>query len=140
MLIWFKVAPLQAQAVGVTAIYNGRGATKILGKCLPIYPSWSTQHLRSNFYCSSWCRKVEWRGTVELPHSDDMESNLPQRQTAALAGHEGAILAVRFNADGRYCLTCGRDRTLRLWNPHKGLPIKTYLGHGRDVKDVSVSR
>ena len=82
------------------------------------------------------------RGIVGLQHNDDMESvsTLPQRQTAALTGHEGAILAVRFNADGRYCLTCGRDRTLRLWNPHKGLPIKTYLGHGRDVKDVSVSR
>ncbi len=26
---------------------------------------------------------------------------------------------------------------MRLWNPHKGLHIKTYAGHGYDVRDVS---
>jgi mitogen-activated protein kinase organizer 1 len=32
-----------------------------------------------------------------------------------------------------------KDRTLRLWNPHKGAPIKSYTGHGYEVRDVSVS-
>jgi mitogen-activated protein kinase organizer 1 len=32
-----------------------------------------------------------------------------------------------------------QDRTLRLWNPHKGAPIKSYTGHGYEVRDVSVS-
>jgi len=32
-----------------------------------------------------------------------------------------------------------QDRTLRLWNPHKGFAIKTYAGHGYEVRDVSVS-
>ncbi|KAK9828990.1 hypothetical protein WJX72_003265 [[Myrmecia] bisecta] len=40
---------------------------------------------------------------------------------------------------GTYCLSCGKDRTLRLWNPHRGVPIKTYHGHGYDVRDVAVS-
>jgi hypothetical protein len=31
-----------------------------------------------------------------------------------------------------------QDRTLRLWNPAKGLPIKAYRGHGYEVRDVSV--
>ena len=47
-------------------------------------------------------------------------SDLPTAERAVLRGHEGAVLAVRFNADGNYLLTCGQDRTLRLWNPHKG--------------------
>ncbi|GBG80471.1 hypothetical protein CBR_g30933 [Chara braunii] len=64
---------------------------------------------------------------------------VPQTESGVLKGHEGAVLAVRFNKDGAYCLTCGRDRTLRLWNPHRGLAIKTYTGHGRDVRDVAVS-
>eukprot|EP00958_Prasinococcus_capsulatus_P010042 scaffold978_cov392-Prasinococcus_capsulatus_cf.AAC.5 len=28
-------------------------------------------------------------------------------------------------------MTCGKDRTLKLWNPYSGLLIKTYPGHGR---------
>lgn len=34
-----------------------------------------------------------------------------------------------------YCL---QDRTLQLWNPLKGLFIKAYVGHGYEVRDVSV--
>ncbi len=65
---------------------------------------------------------------------------LPTKEAAVLRGHEGAVLAVRFNHDGKYCLSCGKDRTLRLWNPLNGLHIKTYSGHARDVRDVAVSR
>lgn len=32
-----------------------------------------------------------------------------------------------------------QDRSLRLWNPHKGFDIKVYKGHGYEVRDVSVS-
>ncbi|KAF8061308.1 WDR83 [Scenedesmus sp. PABB004] len=49
---------------------------------------------------------------------------LPSSLVYSLSGHEGAALA---------------DRTLRLWNPHKGLGIKVYTGHGYEVRDVSVS-
>lgn len=31
-----------------------------------------------------------------------------------------------------------QDRTVRLWNPHRGIPIKTYTGHGYDVRDAAV--
>lgn len=27
---------------------------------------------------------------------------------------------------------------MRLWNPHRGVAIKTYAGHGYDVRDVAV--
>jgi len=64
---------------------------------------------------------------------------LPSEVAFHMKGHSGAVLAVRFNAQGSYCLSCGKDRTLRLWNPHKGILIKTYTGHGYDVRDASVS-
>ena len=41
-----------------------------------------------------------------------------------------------FAEDGNYCLTCGSDKTLKLWSPHKGLCIKTYMGHGAEVLDA----
>lgn len=64
---------------------------------------------------------------------------LPRKESGVLRGHEGAVLAVRFNGDGNYCLSCGKDRTLRLWNPHRGIHIKTYKSHGREVRDVHVT-
>lgn len=66
-------------------------------------------------------------------------SELPTKEANVLKGHEGAVLAARFNADGNYCLSCGKDRTIRLWNPHRGIHIKTYKSHGREVRDVHVT-
>lgn len=41
--------------------------------------------------------------------------------------------------DGNYCLTCGSDKTLKLWNPYRGILLKTYLGHGYEVLDAQGS-
>lgn len=50
--------------------------------------------------------------------------------------HDGPVRAVRFNNDGNYCLTCGSDKTLRLWNPHKQTHLNSYVGHGYEVLDA----
>ncbi|CAG4969834.1 unnamed protein product [Colias eurytheme] len=50
-----------------------------------------------------------------------------------------AVRAVRFNIDGTYCLTCGADKKVKLWNPHKNLLLKTYGGHANEVLDVAGS-
>ena len=55
----------------------------------------------------------------------------PTAPLHTLEGHEGAVLALVFNSTGTYCLSCGKDRTLRLWNPHRGTLIKTYTGGGQ---------
>ena len=34
-------------------------------------------------------------------------------------------------------MTCGSDKTVRLWNPHRGLSIKTYKGPGQEVLDAA---
>ncbi|CAG4995323.1 unnamed protein product [Parnassius apollo] len=49
------------------------------------------------------------------------------------------IRAVRFNVDGSYCLTCGADKKIKLWNPHKQLLLKTYGGHANEVLDAAGS-
>lgn len=49
------------------------------------------------------------------------------------------VRAVRFNVDGSYCLTCGADKKIKLWNPHKELPLKTYGGHANEVLDAAGS-
>lgn len=41
--------------------------------------------------------------------------------------------------DGNYCLTCGSDKTLKLWNPLRGTLLRTYSGHGYEVLDAAGS-
>lgn len=67
------------------------------------------------------------------------EGEIPGKESQSLRGHEGAVLAARFNSDGNYCLSCGKDRTIRLWNPHRGIHIKTYKSHAREVRDLHVT-
>lgn len=49
------------------------------------------------------------------------------------------VRAVRFNVDGTYCLTCGADKKIKLWNPHRQLLLKTYGGHANEVLDAAGS-
>eukprot|EP00051_Salpingoeca_urceolata_P010550 m.129251 g.129251 ORF g.129251 m.129251 type:complete len:309 (-) comp16754_c4_seq1:1672-2598(-) len=65
---------------------------------------------------------------------------VPRYCIGTLKGHEGAVMAVRYNSDGDYCLTAGRDRTMRLWNPLTQLEIKVYRGHSQDVTDCAASK
>ncbi|CAM9982030.1 unnamed protein product [Discosporangium mesarthrocarpum] len=72
-----------------------------------------------------------------------------------LPGGDGPCFTVRFTGDGKYCLTAGKDRTIRLFNPHRANPekvsrrdkgdleeallVKSYAGpHGYDILDVAV--
>ena len=50
------------------------------------------------------------------------------------------LYGTALSVSGAYLLTCGKDRTFRLWNPFKGALIKTYTGHAHEVRDVSCAR
>ncbi|XP_029661249.1 WD repeat domain-containing protein 83 [Formica exsecta] len=52
---------------------------------------------------------------------------------------QGAVRSVRFSVDGSYCITCGSDRKIKLWNPYKSVTLKTYGGHGDEVMDGCAS-
>lgn len=52
-------------------------------------------------------------------------------------GAGGIISVPPSPVDGNYCLTCGSDKTLKLWNPHKGTALRTYQGHGYEVLDAT---
>lgn len=43
--------------------------------------------------------------------------NLPSTPSTRLVGHDGPVRAVKFSRDGKYCITAGHDRTIRLFNP-----------------------
>jgi len=48
---------------------------------------------------------------------EKVSKSVPCLPLTRLKGHKGAVNAVRFTADGKYCITAGHDRSVRLWNP-----------------------
>ncbi|GAB6022071.1 WD repeat-containing protein 83 [Chamberlinius hualienensis] len=65
--------------------------------------------------------------------------DLPTTLVRSVDCKQGAVRAIRFNVDGNYGLSCGSDKTLKLWNPHRGSLLKTYMGHGYEVLDAQGS-
>jgi mitogen-activated protein kinase organizer 1 len=61
----------------------------------------------------------------------------PRTLLQQLKGHTGPVHVVSYSKGaGIYCLTGGQDRTVRLWNPSKGIEIKKYEAHGYEVLSV----
>ncbi|XP_067948894.1 WD repeat domain-containing protein 83-like [Watersipora subatra] len=61
-------------------------------------------------------------------------------RAAIINTDHGAVRSVRFNKDGNYMLTCGSDKTVKLWNPSRQLLIKSYKNiHGTEILDVTAS-
>ncbi|KAJ3062499.1 WD repeat-containing protein 83, partial [Podochytrium sp. JEL0797] len=56
-----------------------------------------------------------------------------------LQGHTGAVNVAEWNKSGEYVATGGADRSVKLWNPHTGLCVKTYAGHGKEVLGIAIS-
>ncbi|XP_063787242.1 WD repeat domain-containing protein 83 isoform X3 [Pseudophryne corroboree] len=79
------------------------------------------------------------RGAMSFPAPKVRPPELPRCLQRRLTCNQGAVRAVRFNVDGNYCITCGSDKSLKLWNPHKGTMLKTYSGHGYEVLDAAGS-
>jgi mitogen-activated protein kinase organizer 1 len=71
------------------------------------------------------------------PLPDEAQLAAATSCAGVLAGHEGAVLNVRYSANGAYALSCGKDRTVRLWSLSKRALLKTYDGHGHEVRDVA---
>ncbi|XP_041091637.1 WD repeat domain-containing protein 83-like isoform X2 [Polyodon spathula] len=76
---------------------------------------------------------------MAFPEPKPKKPELPRKLLRSLDCKQGAVRAVRFNVDGNYCLTCGSDKSLKLWSPMRGTLLKTYSGHGYEVLDADGS-
>lgn len=56
-----------------------------------------------------------------------------------IQGHERGVNDIALISDGRYALTAGQDRTLRLWNLETGESEQTFEGHTDPVTSVAVA-
>lgn len=67
---------------------------------------------------------------------------LPTHPTQTYAAHRGPVNVVRYNSLGRYLLTGGSDRAIRLWNANQAAEqaIKTYAQHSYEVHALDIAR
>ena len=54
-------------------------------------------------------------------------------------GHGAAVTAVEFSPDGRCLVSASTDRTLRTWDPRRGLVLRVLAGHCAGVTCVFCS-
>ncbi len=56
-----------------------------------------------------------------------------------LAGHAGPVTCVACSPDGRFAVSGGSDRTVRLWDLEKGTEVRRFEGHAQAVCCVAFS-
>ncbi|MGL6194083.1 MAG: hypothetical protein ACRC2T_04595, partial [Thermoguttaceae bacterium] len=54
-------------------------------------------------------------------------------------GHEDAVSAVAISFDGRFGVSTGRDRTIRIWNLNSGKIIRVIEGHLDWIRDIAIT-
>lgn len=75
-----------------------------------------------------------------LPRPQDPDSDKAgMRDGEEFQGHEGAVYALAASPDGKYVLTGGRDRTVRLWDFPSRRLIRLWQGHSQAVTAVAIS-
>lgn len=72
-----------------------------------------------------------------LSSKEIIKSNIKKEMTL----HKSAVYVVKFSKDGQHIISGSQDKTMKLWNPYKGLLIKSYDNiHSHDVLDIAVTQ
>jgi serine/threonine protein kinase/WD40 repeat protein len=69
-----------------------------------------------------------------------LASELMPGEYLRLDGHTGVVEGVAYSPDGRTIVTCGMDKTVRLWNAETGSEIRRFEGHTATVYTAVFSR
>ena len=69
-------------------------------------------------------KPVSRSATTQIP-----EAEAAPRRTDTLTGHTAAVCDVAFSPDGGLLASCGKDNTVRLWDPASGEHRRTLTGH-----------
>ncbi len=73
------------------------------------------------------------------PFGDLTKPGSTLREVRQFVGHDGPILAVAISPSGKYALSAGNDKTIRLWNIANGKEIRQFTGHEGPVACVAFS-
>ena len=54
-------------------------------------------------------------------------------------GHEGRVWRVAFTPDGRHVVSCGQDKTVRVWDVVSGCELRRFAGHTNEVIALAIT-
>lgn len=57
----------------------------------------------------------------------------------ALSGHDAAVQEVQISSDCKFAVSASWDCTMRLWDLHTAISVRTFEGHKREVYSVAFS-
>ena len=60
-------------------------------------------------------------------------------EVVRFSGHQGAVWNVLLTPDGKHVVSCGEDKTLRLWELSTGKQERLFTGHTGKVLGIAVS-
>ena len=55
-------------------------------------------------------------------------------------GHMDAINVVKYTPDGKYVVSAGEDKSIKLWDVNTGIDVKSFNGHPAAVKALTVTK
>lgn len=110
------------QPVAATSAATGSKAPS-LPEWMPPEPSKPADIPVSKHRPSDW-----WRETPATPAPSGSFTPLHR-----LTSHTDAVLSVAFSPDGRFVLSAGADRTVRLWDVQTGQEEQQFIGHSDKV-------
>ncbi len=54
--------------------------------------------------------------------------------------HKSSVFSVKYNSDGKYCMTAGADRIVRLFNTQTSSLVHSFSGtHNKDIFDIAIT-
>lgn len=55
-------------------------------------------------------------------------------------GHMDAINVVKYTPDGKYVVSAGEDKSIKLWDVNTGIDVKSFNGHPAGVKALTITK
>lgn len=52
-------------------------------------------------------------------------------------GHKNTVLDIKWNQNGKWLLTCGKDQVIKLYDIRKLEELQTFKGHKKDITSIS---
>lgn len=89
----------------------------------------------SAFAIDAGAKRMVW---ARADHALELWDLRGEKRIATMRGHDEKVNAVAFGGDGRLAYSCGRDRTLIVWNLESGQPVAAFTADAA-LRSLAVS-